>query len=291
MPDEASPAAPAAPADAAPGNLFSAAPAAAPAAVPVAPVAPTSYSLPDSFKNTPSLQAFAGFEAKDLIHVPKELLEKLGGAYTETKSLVGKKFQAPSETSTPEEVASWRKTVGAPDSPEGYGELRPEDFPEDQWDKETAGELAKLAHRHHIPAAALKDIVGLHSKAVTAGIAKLEAGEAESRQAEITTLKQAWGADFDANVHAAKTFATVLGLDPLNDPVFRSSSAVMAMARGAKLIMGDKAIAAAAPGMSGGIESRIQGIQSSPEYLGERGEQAQAAAQAQLHALYSARAA
>jgi hypothetical protein len=265
------------------GNLLAGATAPPPEA------APWFNALGDDFRQNPSLSAFTGFEAKDMIPVPKEMLGAMGKAYVETKSFVGKKFQAPSETSTPEEVAQWRKTVGAPDAPEGYGELRPSDFPEDQWDKETAAQLAQIAHKHHLPAAAVKDIIGLHAAQVKTGLEKYQQGEAAAKEAGLTRLKQEWGAEFDAQAHAAKTFAKSIGLDPDVTMEFASPGFVLAMARGAKLIMGDKAVQGAPVSINGGIESRIQDLIRSPEYLGERGGQAQTRAQEQLHALYNAK--
>lgn len=217
-------------------------------------------------------------------------LADLAKSYVETKSLVGKKFQMPSESSTPEEIAAWRKNVGAPDTPEGYGELRPDDFPEDHWDKETAGQFAALAHKHHLPPAAVKDIIGLHAGSVKASIAKLETESAASREAGMNTLRQAWGQNFDAEVHAAKTLATAMGLDPAKNPIFNDPEVAIAFAKGARMMMGDRLVTGQAPGIAGGIPARIADIRQSPEYLGQRGEQAQQLAQSQLHALLKSQA-
>ncbi len=254
------------------------------AATPAAP----SYVLPDGSFAPGWLDAL-GPELKgnpSLSTVPS--LKALADSYLQTKSLVGKKFQAPSESSTPEEIAAWRKNVGAPETPDGYGDLRPEDFPEDQWDGESAKALAGIAHKHHLPASAVKDIIGLHAEQVKGSLAKYQADEAAFKAAGLETLKKEWGAEFDQKALAAKTFAKSLGLDPDKTMEFASPDFVLAMARGHKLLMGDTLIPGAAPGVSGGIQSRISDLQRSPEYLGERGEQAQLAAQSQLHALYSA---
>ncbi len=233
-------------------------------------------SLPPEFKDNPALTT-----------VPT--LADLAKSYVHTKGMVGKKLEAPGLDATPEAIGAWRKVVGAPETPEGYGELRPEDFPADQWDGATAGELAKIAHKHHLPPAAVKEIIGLHASQVKSGLEKFQTSEAEFKAAGVATLKKEWGADFDTQAHAAQTFAKAIGLDPGSTPDFASPQFVLAMARGAKLIMGDKMIPGAPVSLAGGIDSRIRDIQASPEYLGERGPEAQAAAQAQLHSLYSTR--
>lgn len=283
------------PVEAAPATVESASligNAAAPAPViPATPAAAPSYvnadgsfapgwmdSLPDDLKGNAALTT-----------VPT--LADLAKSYVHTKTLVGKKLQAPSESSTPEEVAAWRKTVGAPETPEGYGELRPEDFPADQWDSATAGELAKIAHKHHLPASAVKDIIALHAGSVRTGLEKYQADEAAYKQAGIDTLKKEWGADFEHQAHTAATFAKMLGLDPGSTPDFASPQFVLAMAKGAKMILGDKMVAAPSPTLSGSIETRIRDIQNSPEYRGELGQQAQENAQATLHSLFNAKSA
>ena len=280
-------AAPAAPAVATP-SLLAGAPA-VPAAAPVAaPAAPAWVNADGTFaqgwldKLGPDLKGNPA-----LATVPT--LEDLAKSYVHTKRLVGTKLQAPSESSTPEDVAAWRKTVGAPETPEGYGELRPDDFPADQWDGAAAGELTKIAHKHHMSPAALKEVVALHSAQVKAGVAKLEADDAAYKEAGMATLKKEWGTNFEQEAHAAKTFAKMIGLNPNENLEFASPDFVLAMARAAKMVMGDRLVAATPATLSGGIQSRIHAIRESPEYKGERGGEAQAAAQRQLHDLYNAR--
>lgn len=233
-------------------------------------------SLPPDLKGNPALTT-----------VPT--LADLAKSYVSTKSLVGKKFQAPSETSTPEEITAWRKNVGAPETPDGYGELRPEEIPAEMWDAATEGQLKAIAHKHSLPPSAVKDIIALHAATVKGGMEKFVADEAAYKETGLNTLKKEWGANFDQEAHAAKTFAEAIGLNPNETLDFASPSFVLAMARGAKLIMGDKIVAGAPATISGGIESRIRDIQGSPEYRGDLGQDAQMAAQSQLHNLYAAK--
>ena len=294
MPDETTTQTTEAPAQVGGGSLLGGNPAVAAAAAPPAVAAPVSTGAPQSI-----IGADGNFAPGWLDTLPEALrgnpslttvpsLAALAESYVATKGLVGKRMQPPAENATPQEVAAWRKTVGAPDTPEGYGELRPEDFPEAHWDKETAGQFAALAHKHHLPPGAVKDIIGLHANSVKASLGKLEAEENSWQETETAKLKQSWGTNFEAEAHAATTFVKALGMDPLN-PVFRNAEVVQAMARGAKMMMGDKLITGQAPGGAGGIEARIGDLQRSPEYLGQRGEEAQRLAQSQIHALMQAR--
>lgn len=84
----------------------------------------------------------------------------LAKSYVATKKRIGAKLEMPGENATPEQVSNWRRTVGAPDRPEGYlGEtpsLRPEAVPEHLWDTESERKFLSLAHKHHLPPAAVK---------------------------------------------------------------------------------------------------------------------------------------
>jgi len=281
------------------GTLLAAAPT-APAATPAGdPAAPWHAALPDSFRNTPSLTPFTGFEGKELVQVPKEMLEKMGGSYVETKSMIGKRLEAPGEGSTPEQVASWRKTVGAPDKPEGYlGDaktLRPESIPENLWDAGSEKKFLEVAHKHHLPPAAVKEILGFYGADVARALQQSQVDEKATLDAEGTKLREAWGKDFDTQLGLASRVAQTLGLDPKTHPMFTSSEAVQAFAKMGKLLSEDKLVKGEAPGINGSIGDRIRDIIDSKstsnlarEYRGEMGVERQAAAQRQYHELLRA---
>lgn len=243
-------------------------------------------SLPGIFKD-PSLLAFQGFETQ------AEMVENLGKSYLETKKMVGVKLSPPHEGSTPEDVAKWRKTVGAPETPEGYGEtLRPEGIPEQQWDTGTEKEFRAIAHKHHLTPAAVKEIMEFYGGTVTKGLEQFQAGEAAYVDQQITTLKTDWGQQYDRNLSLAKRFAITLGLDP-TDSAFNSAAMVKAMARGAQLISESSLKTGDSTGINGSVSNRIQEIIDptsttllSRQYRGEMGAAQQQEAQAILHNLY-----
>ena len=239
--------------------------------------------LPDGLKGNPSLKTIGS-------------LPDLAKAFIETKGLVGKKLEMPGEGATPEQVAAWRKTVGAPEKPEGYrGDaktLKPESLPDELWNADAEGKFLDIAHKHHLPPAAVKEILGFYGESLLGTAKASEAEAAKLVEAETAKLRQSWGADFDANINNAKTLAQLAGLDPLADPMFTSSRYVEAFAKLSKLIAGDKLVTGETPSLGATVADRIKDINDpnsqsmlAREYRGEFGAQRQAAAQATLHQL------
>ena len=239
--------------------------------------------LPDGLKGNPSLKTI-------------QTLPDLAKAFIETKGLVGKKLEAPGEGATPEQIAAWRKTVGAPEKPEGYrGDaktLKPEGLPDELWNGDAEGKFLDIAHRHHLPPAAVKEILGFYGQSLLDTAKAGEADAAKLVEAETAKLRQSWGADFEANINNAKTLAQLAGLDPLEDPMFTSSRYVEAFAKLSKLIAGDKLVTGETPSLGNTITDRIKDITNpgsqsmiAREYRGEFGSQRQQAAQATFHQL------
>lgn len=265
------------------------------------PAAPWHAGLPDIYRNEASLTSFTGFESKDLVPVPREFLEKVGGSYRETKALIGKKLEAPGENATPEQIASWRKTVGAPEKPEGYypegvKTLRPEVVPETMWDAESEKKFVELAHKHHLPPSAVKEIIGFHAESVKAALDASQGQETAILAEEGAKLRAAFGSEYDANLTLAKRMAQTVGLDPMSHPFFTTAEGVQVFAKMGKLLSEDKLVRGEGAGIDGSIAARISDItdmkstsQIAREYRGEFGPERQSAAQKQLHELYAAR--
>ncbi|CAB4155451.1 hypothetical protein UFOVP672_13 [uncultured Caudovirales phage] len=238
--------------------------------------------LPDDLKGNPSLTMIGD-------------LPTLAKNYLATKALVGTKLEMPGEGATPEQLAAWRKTVGAPDTPDAYGELRPEVIPAEMWDAASEGELKAIAHKHHLSPAAVKEIVALHAKGIEAGVQAHEAGMQKSLADGEAALKAKWGPQLAENLMQAQTFAKLLGLDPL-DPMFINPAVVEAMHKGATQFMrGEQLVTGQAGNMGQTVKARINDItdgasqsMTAREYRGEFGQERQAAAQQILHQLMAA---
>ena len=171
----------------------------------------------------------------------------------------GRQISWPDEKSTPEQIAAVRKLTGAPDKPDGYGELRPETIPAELWDKDSEAKLQALAHRYYLPPGALKEIVGLYSESLDTAVKANEVDMQAHRAAELQALKQEFGKDFDTKIHAAKRFAQTLGLSEDN-PIFMNAEVVSAMARGAVLVSEDRLVSGASQGLSGTPKTQANAI-------------------------------
>lgn len=289
-----------------------------PAAAPVAPAAPAGgsllggglvtpaagstpdwkESLPDSWRNVPSLAPFTSFDG-EMISVPKEMVDKLGDSYANTKKLVGSKLERPGTDATPEQQAYWRKVNGAPDTPEGYlpegKSYRPESIPVEAWHGEMESEFMGIAHKYALPPEAVKDVMALYAKTTEGEISKVvtssQQGFADSQQ----KLKTEWSEAYDANLANVARLAKYGGLSA-DDPIFSRADVVLFVQKIGSL--GGKET----PFRSGEFSSasmtfqdRIKEIQNpngtsmlSQEYHGKFGSERQLAAQAQLHQLQKA---
>jgi hypothetical protein len=224
----------------------------------------------------------------------------LAKAYVETKKMVGSKLEAPSEKSTPEQVAAFRKIVGAPDKPEGYlGDaktLRPETVPDGMWDPKAEAAFLAIAHKHHLSPAAVRDIIAHHGESV--GQAFQQSAEAEQQHlaGQLSELKKSWGNDFDANLNLASRVAQTVGLDPKTNPIFADAGVVQAFAKLGKMFSETSLVKGeASSSVSGGISTRITEIQDpkseaivAREYRGEFGPERQQAAAEMLRGLIKA---
>lgn len=211
--------------------------------------------LPKAWTSDPAMQPFTGFET------PQEMVEALGKSYLETKRLVGAKTPTrPADDAPPEEQAAWRKLVGAPETPEGYGDtLRPADFPEELWGKELETEFRSLAHKHGLTPAAAKEIAALHARLVDQGLQSNQAEEQAAFERESATLRREWGDQFDKNAHHAVTVARAAGLDPL-DPIFKEAKYAKAFFALSQMI-GEKTLPVGQPATPGNaLVGRIRDI-------------------------------
>ncbi len=226
-------------------------------------------------------------------------LKDLAKSYVATKALVGTKLEMPGEGATPEQVAAWRKTVGAPEKPEGYlGDaktLRPETVPEAFWNPEVEKKFLEIAHRHHLTSAAVKEIIAYHGSSIKGSLDASQAQEGEVLTAELGKLRQDWGQEFDTNLNLASRVAATVGLKD-SDPIFTNAYVVQAFAKLGKLFSEDKLVQGENRGINGSVDDRIREITDpgstgalARDYRGENGSERQVAAQKQLHELMGAR--
>ena len=156
-----------------------------------------------------SLESFKG---KDWTEVGPSLAK----AFVETKKLVGAKAPAvkvPGEGATPEEIATYRKATGVPDTPEEYAITWPELPPGEDLDEASRG--AWLTRMHQIGAPphivqAFAQLYGQHVNTLFNGYRR----EAEAANQE---LRRDWGPNYDANFGRANRAIQEYGGDNLVD--------------------------------------------------------------------------
>lgn len=283
--------APDAPAGDAGSSPEAAAPPPAAAATPAAAAAPSTYTWADEtgkFSSDWLEKLGPDFKGNPTLSTVNNL-PGLAKAYLDTKALVGKRPAPPSETSTPEQVAEWRKLVGAPETPDAYGSLMPEGFQKELWNGDIEKAFTEVAHKHHLSPAAVKEIAALQAQGTLATYEREVARAREALDAGRAELKKEWGPNFDRRAAEAKALATAIGI-PEDDDIFISRPDILKrLAAAAPALLGpDKLITGAPVGIAGGIQERIETIQRGDDYQGKNGFDKQKAAQAMLHQLMAA---
>lgn len=190
--------------------------------------------------------------------------------YGNAQKLISKKTSPPTESSTPEQIAEWRKLVGSPDKPDGYGQIKPEKLPDGvAWDDALASKLAEIGVKHHMPKAALADLAELHI-ASQIEASKRNAADAEAYVLTQTEeLKKEWKGDYQNNVQQAAKAASVLGVD-LTDPDIGSNAKMIKVLHAASLLMReDKMLGGDAANAT--RNEQAEAIRRSDDYQGKNG--------------------
>lgn len=155
----------------------------------------------------PSLATFKG---KDWAEVGPTLAK----SYVETKKLVGAKtvLKIPDEHSTPEEVATYRKAIGVPETAAEYRITRPE-AALSGWDETAEQNFLGEMHKAGVPAPVVQQILNWYGQYLS------EQQRGFHREAEATSqiLRTEWGPDFAANVGVANRAIQQYGGDALVD--------------------------------------------------------------------------
>lgn len=157
----------------------------------------------------------------------------LAKAFGETKKLVGSKLAPPAPDAPEQQIAEWKKTVGAPLTAAEY-EMVKDGLPESaKLDEGLHKAIAEVAHKHHIPAAAWKDLLSTYNKHAVGNMELSQAQQAEEDKAfvaeQVASLKEAWGGDFEKNKLAAAKVASIAGI-PVDHPALQFAEVVKGLA-------------------------------------------------------------
>lgn len=239
-------------------------------------------SLPDALK--PAKNEFSKYSDVDQL-----LMGHLGKT-----QLLGrqKEVKPPLPDAKPEEIAAWKKTIGAPETPEGYKFDKPENLPEGmQWDEGAVKNFAKVAHDLNLtPYQASK----LAEYDMAQKQSMLQAGQgkiAEVRAQAETQLKTEWGDNFSKNIETVKGLVLKGGGD-ISDPEIANNPKVLKLLLNfSSAFKEDRLIEPSGPSTSLRGEDAVRDVMSNPAnpwyaaYHNKLGQSHQQAALAHINAL------
>ena len=142
----------------------------------------------------------------------------------------------PTEESTPQDIERFRTLANVPADPTGYGLNKPENLPAGiEWDDSVAAEIAAVAHKHHVPAPALKALAEAQAAAdarrmeAYATQQKVESEALKKELAGILGTGETWNLNAGNIRHTIGTLAEKANIDP-SDPgiaaLFTNGSAI-----------------------------------------------------------------
>ncbi len=138
-------------------------------------------------------------------------LDSLVEGYENAQTLISKRaISKPGESSTPEEIAAYRKAVGAPEGREGY--IKPE------WvDESVFAPFAEIADKHHMPAEAFNELFTLQERQTQDAIKAIEQDFNSRVKARNEALMHEYGADYERNMQLIEEYAKKNGMSADND--------------------------------------------------------------------------
>jgi hypothetical protein len=144
----------------------------------------------------------------------------------------------PGQTATPEDVERFRQLAQVPASPEQYGIQKPDNLPDGlQWDDNTLGEFAKIAHANHVPAPAFKALVDSFTQVEAQKLQAAQAAQQQELMQAQELIRRELGpspADFEKAAarinHTVAVLADKANIDP-DDPSLAAIRANPAMIR------------------------------------------------------------
>lgn len=201
-------------------------------------------------------------------------------------------IKPPAPDAKPEEIAKWRKTIGVPDSPEGYQFAKPENLPEGmQWSEEAAKNFAKVAHDLNLTPMQAAKLAEFDMAQKQSMLKTGEAKIAELRTQAQTQLKTEWGENYEKNLAKASQAATKLGADLKDSELANNPKFIKLMLSAGLLMQEDKLVNADGTGSSLSGEAAVEDIrrnQANPwhaAYMGKEGKERQQMAAAHMNRL------
>ena len=128
----------------------------------------------------------------DLAKAHAELHKKLSS---------GEHKKAPTADSTPEQVAEYRKSLGIPETPEGYFEKLPEGLVLGNDDKKDLSEFVKAMHGKNVAPDVMSSALAVYHKAKQDAAQARYEFDSNAKEVAEDTLRQEWGPEYRDNVN------------------------------------------------------------------------------------------
>lgn len=152
-----------------------------------------------------------GEEGKDLFEFSKriasdtDMVKVLYDLRKSNSSMI----KLPGKDAKPEDVAKYRKAIGAAEKVEEYkfaGAAEAGDT-----DKAIYGKIAETLFKHNAPPALASELEGIVAEVKQTVVAEQERVAKKGREDNEAALRKKWGADYDANVQLASRAAKAFG--------------------------------------------------------------------------------
>jgi len=169
--------------------------------------------------------------------------------------LAGKKGLAPLPADAKPEVVAERNALlrtiqGVPEKPEGYNIKKPDDIPDNMWNTELVSKASQIMHEGNVPPAIVNKLIQaqiedskVQQQASLAYEKQFFADQDKTIRSQLA--KESIG--YDKAMDLASRAARTLGIDPVNDVVFKNAKVFLALSRVGQQIGEDKLVSGDTP--------------------------------------------
>lgn len=190
-------------------------------------------------------------------------------ALNDTKAALSQRqdgmVKLPTSQSTPEEIASYHRAIGIPETVDAYEITMPEALPDGvEFAPEMLGAFKEFAHTNGIPPATASALLEFQAKAEGEAISAIRQ-EFADRQAEAQAgLVKEWGGQYEQKMMLAKRAAETFGLKA-DHPVMQNPDVVRAMAFAASKLSETSLVSGEKMGGTLGAYSQARDIMANPD--------------------------
>lgn len=163
-------------------------------------------------------------------------IEALMHGMSNLGKLAGKKGLEPLPEGAPEELVAEQKLLiknlnKVPESIEGYGAKKPEEWPEGvPFDEEKLNKYLDLMHKHNASPELVNDLFKFNNEEILNAYKEQGANQETNLQQEKKKLQEALGDNYKSSMRLATRAVDTLGLDK-SDPIFSTATGVLLAAK------------------------------------------------------------